>query len=41
MSRMSAIGNDIIGRFEPAQHYLDSKVTQEHLYYLSNADAAR
>lgn len=32
---------DIVGRFETYEDYLDSKITQEHLYYLGSKDVAR
>jgi hypothetical protein len=38
---MTTIEHEIVARFETYEEYLDSKITQEHLYYLGSRDVAR
>jgi hypothetical protein len=38
---MATIEHEIVARFETYEEYLDSKITQEHLYYLGSRDVAR
>jgi hypothetical protein len=38
---MTTIEHEIVSHFDTYEDYLDSKITQEHLYYLGSRDVAR
>ena len=38
---MTTLEHEIVAQFDTYEEYLDSKITQEHLYYLGSRDVAR
>ena len=41
MSKLTTIDHEIVAQFDTYEEYLDSRITQDHIYYLGSRETAR